>query len=105
MYNNTRPTKSETIQSKRTLPTSPSDGIPHHKEKKIWYLLEFKRTSGVRPDYLALEKRKEDMTSKQYKNFMDIVRKTKTLTAESRMTPKSKPLTAHPSLAKSHIPS
>ena len=53
------------------------DGIAHQKEKKIRYLLEFKRTSDVRPDYLALEKSKEDMTSKQYKNFMDIVRKTK----------------------------
>jgi hypothetical protein len=49
----------------------PTDVITHHNEKKIWYLLEFKRTSDIRPDYLE---RKEDMTRKQYENFMDILR-------------------------------
>jgi hypothetical protein len=52
--------------------------VPHHSynhnETKIWYLLEFKRTSDVRPDYLE---EKEEMTRKQCERFMDSLRKTK----------------------------
>jgi hypothetical protein len=40
----------QTKAKERFLRTRP-DGIAHHNEKKIWYLLEFKRTSDVRPDY------------------------------------------------------
>jgi ribonuclease HI len=50
------------------------DGIAHHNENKIWYLMEFKRTSDILPDYLE---RKDKMASKQYENFMDILRKAK----------------------------
>jgi hypothetical protein len=50
------------------------DGIAHHNENKIWYLMEFKRTSDVVPDYLE---RKDKMASKQYENFMNILRKSK----------------------------
>jgi hypothetical protein len=56
----------------RTLP----DGIAHHNKKKIWYLMEFKRTTDVLPNYLE---RKHIMSSKQYENFMNILRKTKNL--------------------------
>jgi hypothetical protein len=50
------------------------DGIAHHNENKIWYLMEFKRTSDVLLDYLE---RKDKMASKQYENFMNILRKVK----------------------------
>ncbi len=50
------------------------DGIAHHNENKIWYLVEFKHTSDILPDYLE---RKDKMSSKQYENFMDILRKAK----------------------------
>jgi hypothetical protein len=50
------------------------DGIAHHNENKIWYLMEFKRSSDVLPDYLE---RKDKMTSKQYEKFMNILRKAK----------------------------
>ena len=50
------------------------DGIAHHNKKKIWYLMEFKHTSDVLPDYLE---RKDKMTSEQYENFMNILRKVK----------------------------
>ena len=58
----------------RFLRTRP-DGVGHHTEKKIWYLLEFKRTSDVQPDYME---RKDSMTLKQYSNFMNIIRRAKT---------------------------
>ena len=65
------PRKSRQSKAKeRFLRARPADGIAHHNEKKTWYLLEFKRTSDFRPDYLE---RKEDMVSKQYENFMDIL--------------------------------
>jgi hypothetical protein len=50
------------------------DGIAHHNENRIWYLMEFKRTSDVLPDYLE---RKDKMASKQYESFMKILRKAK----------------------------
>jgi hypothetical protein len=50
------------------------DGIAHNNENRIWYLMEFKRTSDVLPDYLE---RKDKMASKQYENFMKILRKAK----------------------------
>ncbi len=45
----------QTKAKERFLRTRP-DGIAHHNEKKIWYLLEFKRTSDVRPDYFETKK-------------------------------------------------
>ncbi len=63
----------ETKVKERFFRTRP-DGITHHNENKIWYLMEFKHTSDVLPDYLE---RKDKMTSKQYENFMNILRKTK----------------------------
>ena len=57
----------------RFLRTRP-DGIAHNKEKKTWFLLEFKRTSDVRTDYLE---RKEALANKQYDNFMSILRRAK----------------------------
>ena len=50
------------------------DGITHHIEKKIWYLLEFKRTSDIQPDYMET---KENMALKQYENFMNTLRRAK----------------------------
>ena len=29
----------------------PDGVVVYHNEKRLWYLLEFKRTSDVRPDY------------------------------------------------------
>ena len=63
----------ETKAKERFFRTRP-DGIAHHNEDKIWYLMEFKRTSDVLPDYLE---RKDKMASKQYENFMNILRKAK----------------------------
>jgi hypothetical protein len=63
----------ETKAMERFFRTRP-DGIAHHNENRIWYLMEFKRTSDVLPDYLE---RKDKMTSKQYENFMSILRKAK----------------------------
>jgi len=63
----------ETKAKERFFRTRP-DGIAHHNEKRIWYLMEFKHTSDVLPDYLE---RKDKMTSKQYENFMNILRKAK----------------------------
>jgi hypothetical protein len=57
----------ETKAKERFFRTRP-DGIAHHNEKRIWYLMEFKRTSDVLPDYLE---RKEKMAFKQYENFMN----------------------------------
>jgi hypothetical protein len=56
----------ETKAKERLFRTRP-DGIEHHNENKIWYLMEFKHTSDVLPDYLE---RKDKMASKQYENFM-----------------------------------
>ncbi len=50
----------ETKAMERFFRTRP-DGIAHHHENKIWYLMEFKRTSDVLPDYLE---RKDKMTFK-----------------------------------------
>ena len=66
-------TSRQTKVKERSLRTRP-DGIAHHNEKKILYLLEFKRTSDVRPDYFETKK---DMTYKQYENLMNILRKAK----------------------------
>jgi hypothetical protein len=63
----------ETKAMERFFRTRP-DGIAHHNENKIWYLMEFKRTSDVLPDYLE---RKDKMSSKQYENFLNILRKAK----------------------------
>jgi ribonuclease HI len=63
----------ESMARKRFFRTRP-DGIAHHNEKRIWYLMEFKRTSDVLPDYLE---RKDKMASKQYETFMEILRKAK----------------------------
>jgi hypothetical protein len=63
----------ETKVKERFFRTRP-DCIAHHYENKIWYLMEFKHTSDVLPDYLE---RKDKMTSKQYENFMNILRKVK----------------------------
>jgi len=63
----------EVMARKRFFRTRP-DGIAHHNEKKIWYLMEFKRTSDVLPDYLE---RKDKMASKQYETFMEILRRAK----------------------------
>jgi hypothetical protein len=63
----------ETKAKERFFRTRP-DGIAHHNEKKIWYLMEFKRTSDVLPDYLE---RKDKMALKQYENFLNILRKAK----------------------------
>ena len=68
------PRKTRQIKSRehffRVLP----DVITHHNKKKIWYLMEFKRTSDVLPNYLE---KKDNMSSKQYENFMNILRKAK----------------------------
>ena len=66
-------TMRETKAMERFFRTRP-DGIAHHNENRIWYLMEFKHTSDVLPDYLE---RKDKMTSKQYENFMSILRKAK----------------------------
>jgi hypothetical protein len=63
----------EIMARKRFFRTRP-DGIAHHNENRIWYLMEFKRTSDVLPDYLE---RKDKMASKQYETFMEILRKAK----------------------------
>jgi hypothetical protein len=63
----------ETKAMERFFRTRP-DGIAHHNKKKIWYLMEFKHTSDVLPDYLE---RKDKMASKQYENLMNILRKAK----------------------------
>jgi hypothetical protein len=63
----------ETKAKERFFRTRP-DGIAHHNEDKIWYLMEFKHTSDVLPDYLE---RKDKMSAKQYENFMNILRKAK----------------------------
>jgi hypothetical protein len=63
----------ETKSMERFFRTRP-DGIAHHNENKIWYLMEFKHTSDVLPDYLE---RKDKMTFKQYENFLNILRKAK----------------------------
>ncbi len=55
------PRKARQTKAKERFLRARPDGITHHNEKRIWYLLEFKRTSDVRPDYLE---RKEDMTYK-----------------------------------------
>jgi hypothetical protein len=62
------------IKAKERFFRTRPDGIAHHNENKIWYLMEFKRTSDVLPDYLA---RKDVMASKQYENLMNILRKAK----------------------------
>jgi hypothetical protein len=66
-------TMRETKAMERFFRTRP-DGIAHHNEKKIWYLMEFKHTSDVLPDYLE---RKDKMAFKQYENFLNILRKAK----------------------------
>jgi hypothetical protein len=63
----------ETKTRQRFFRTRP-DGIAHHNKKKIWYLMEFKRTSDVLPNYLE---KKDNMSSKQYENFMNMLRKAK----------------------------
>jgi hypothetical protein len=63
----------EIIAKKRFFRVRP-DGIAHHNKKRMWYLMEFKHTSDVLPDYLE---RKDSMESKQYENFMNIFRKAK----------------------------
>jgi hypothetical protein len=63
----------KTRQIKHFLRSRPDD-ISHHNETKMWYLKDFKRTSDVRPDHLE---EKDSMSSKQYQNFMDILRKAK----------------------------
>jgi hypothetical protein len=62
------------IKEKKHFFRARPDGITHHNENRIWYLMEFKHTSDVLPDYLE---RKDSMTSKQYENFMNILRKAK----------------------------
>ncbi len=62
------------IEAKKRFFRTRPDGIAHHNENRIWYLMEFKRTSDVLPDYLE---RKDKMASKQYENFMNILRKAK----------------------------
>jgi hypothetical protein len=62
------------IKAKERFFRTRPDGIAYHNENKIWYLMEFKRTSDVLPDYLE---RKDKMASKQYENFMNILRKAK----------------------------
>jgi hypothetical protein len=60
------------IKAKERFFRTRPDGISHHNENKVWYLMEFKRTSDVLPNYLE---RKDKMASKQYENFMNILRK------------------------------
>jgi hypothetical protein len=55
------------IKSKKRFFRARPDGITHHNGNRIWYLMEFKHTSDVLPDYLE---RKDSMASKQYENFM-----------------------------------
>jgi hypothetical protein len=62
------------IKAKERFFRTRPDGITHHNDNKMWYLMEFKRTSDVLPDYLE---RKDEMTFKQYENFMNILRKAK----------------------------
>ena len=40
------------IKVKKYFFRSRLDGITHHNENKIWYLMEFKHKSDVIPDYL-----------------------------------------------------
>jgi hypothetical protein len=40
------------IKAKERFLKASLDDIVHHNKKKIWYLLEFMRTSDVRPHYL-----------------------------------------------------
>jgi hypothetical protein len=54
--------------SKKTLLQNPPGRHRTPQQKKIWYLMEFKYTSDVLPDYLE---RKHIMTSKQYENFTE----------------------------------
>ena len=70
--NNPGKTRKKKVKE-RFLRTRP-DGIAHHTDKKLWYLLEFKRTSDIQPDYME---KKDSMTLKQYSNLMDIIRRTK----------------------------
>ena len=68
------PQKMKEIEAKERFFRTRPDGIAYHNENKIWYLMEFKRTSDVLPDYLE---RKDKMALKQYENFLNILRKAK----------------------------